>query len=116
MKEFQSDDLAGAGGIEPPNAGIKIREARPSNQRLRSGQYVKPGEIVKDLQLGCKTSARSKIRVDGFQIFDDRHGKTRCYHRANKGTPEDLARRKAFVERALGRKLEVPPPEDDGPL
>lgn len=35
---------------------------------------------------------------------------------ASKGTPEDLARRKAFVERALCRKLEVPPPEDDGPL
>jgi integrase len=24
----------------------------------------------------------SRIRVKGFKIFDDRHGKTRCYHRA----------------------------------
>lgn len=29
------------------------------------------------------------VRVKGFQIFKDRHGKSRCYHRAS-GTPIDL--------------------------
>lgn len=31
------------------------------------------------------------VRVKGFQIFKDRHGKTRCYHRAS-GTPIDIGK------------------------
>jgi hypothetical protein len=31
------------------------------------------------------------VRVKGFQIFKDRHGKPRCYHRRT-GTPIDLER------------------------
>jgi hypothetical protein len=31
------------------------------------------------------------IRVKGFQIFTDRHGKMRCYHRASR-TAVDLAK------------------------
>lgn len=34
---------------------------------------------------------RSVVRVKGFQIFEDRHGRTRCYHRAS-GAPIDLVR------------------------
>ena len=29
------------------------------------------------------------VKVKGFQIFSDRHGKVRCYHRAS-GTATDL--------------------------
>ncbi len=31
----------------------------------------------------------TRVRVRGFKIFKDRHGKMRCYHRAT-GTPVDL--------------------------
>jgi integrase len=31
----------------------------------------------------------TRIKVKGFKIFDDRHGRRRCYHRAT-GTPVDL--------------------------
>jgi hypothetical protein len=31
----------------------------------------------------------TRVRVKGFKIFPDRHGKVRCYHRAT-GAPIDL--------------------------
>ena len=31
----------------------------------------------------------TRVSVKGFKIFDDRHGKPRCYHRATR-TPIDL--------------------------
>lgn len=58
------------------------------------------------------------VKVRGFQIFADRHGKMRCYHRAS-GTAVDLVKHPLgsldfFAEceriRALGQKGEGPKP------
>ena len=58
------------------------------------------------------------VRVKGFQIFKDRHGKERCYHRVTK-TPIDLQRfsigsAEFFAEcqriTALGTKADVTKP------
>jgi hypothetical protein len=41
------------------------------------------------------------VRIKGFQIFYDRHGKLRCYHRASR-KKIDLAKKSFGFDRIFG--------------